>query len=170
MTLRTIQPNPYFYSILVPSWESFIPKKRKKVIRPFLRNQPLSEKLTMDGRTDRWRMTDNSALQKLRCHSAGGAKKLTKSEKSVRTLLRITHLTHRKSYWVFFCPSSHEKLTKSEIRSILSQFEHCSVSLVWSTGSPIWSLFAPIHMKIPFLSIFSLTYIYHYLPIFGPYL
>ena len=37
--------------------------------------------------------------------------------KSVRTLLRITHLTHRKSYLVIICPNSHEKLTASVIRS-----------------------------------------------------
>ena len=36
--------------------------------------------------------------------------------KSVRTLLRITHLTHRKSYLVIIGPNSQEKLTKSEIR------------------------------------------------------
>ena len=36
--------------------------------------------------------------------------------KSVRTLLRITHLAHRKSYLVIICPNSHEKFTKSEIR------------------------------------------------------
>ena len=33
--------------------------------------------------------------------------------KLVRTLLRITHLAHRKSYLVIICPNSHEKLTKS---------------------------------------------------------
>ena len=42
-------------------------KKEQKVIGPFLRNQPLSEQLTMD----------NSALEKLRCLSAGGAKELS---------------------------------------------------------------------------------------------
>ena len=36
--------------------------------------------------------------------------------KSAQTLLRITHLAHRKSYLVIICPNSHEKLTKSEIR------------------------------------------------------
>ena len=34
---------------------------------------------------------------------------------SVRTLLRITRLDHRKSYLVIICPNSHNKLTKSEI-------------------------------------------------------
>ena len=33
-----------------------------------------------------------------------------------------------KSYLVIICPNSHEKLAKSEIRSSLSQFEHCSES------------------------------------------
>ena len=49
-----------------------MPNKKKKVIRPFLRNQPLSEKLT----TDRWTMDDEQlGIRKLRCLSAGGAKK-----------------------------------------------------------------------------------------------
>ena len=38
--------------------------------------------------------------------------------RSVRTLLRITHLAHRKSYLVIICPNSHEKLTKSETRRL----------------------------------------------------
>ena len=43
--------------------------------------------------------------------------KLTKIKiRSVQTLLRITHLAHRKSYLVIICPNSHEKLTKTEIR------------------------------------------------------
>ena len=67
--------------------------------------------------------------------------------RSVQTLLRITHLAHRKSYLVIICPNSHEKLTKSEIRSSSSRFEHCSESLIQPIGSHIWSLFVPIHMK-----------------------
>ena len=47
-----------------------------------------------------------------------------------------------------FAPIHIKKLTKSEIRSSWSQFEHCSESLVWSIGSHFWSLLAPIHMKI----------------------
>ena len=38
-------------------------------------------------------------------------------------------LTHRKSYLVIICPNSHNKLTKSEIRSSSSRFEYCSESL-----------------------------------------
>ena len=57
--------------------------------------------------------------------------KLTKIKiRSVQTLLRITHLAHRKSYLVIICPNSHEKLTKSEIRSSSSLFEHCSESII----------------------------------------
>ena len=81
--------------------------------------------------------------------------KLTKSlirsnSSRYRTLLRITHLAHRKSYLVIICPNSHEKLTKSEIRSsyYLLQF-----GFIY--------LFGPI---IPFVSIFSLTYLH--LPLF----
>ena len=43
---------------------------------------------------------------------------------------RITHLAHRKSYLVIICPNSHENLTKSEIWSSSSRFEHCSESLI----------------------------------------
>ena len=52
-----------------------------------------------------------------------------------------------KSYLVIICPNSNAKLTKSEIRSSSSRFEHCSESLIYPIGSQIWSLFAPIHMK-----------------------
>ena len=44
-------------------------------------------------------------------------------------MLRITRLAHRKSYLVINSPNSHEQLTKREIRSSWSWFEHCSESL-----------------------------------------
>ena len=44
---------------------------------------------------------------------------------SILACLRITRLAHRMSY-IIICPSSHERLTKSEIRSSWSPFEHCS--------------------------------------------
>ena len=50
--------------------------------------------------------------------------------KSVRTLLRITCLADKKSYVVIICASSFQKLTKSEIGSSWSRFEHCSESLL----------------------------------------
>ena len=50
--------------------------------------------------------------------------------KSVQTLLKITHIAHRKSYLVIICPNSHEKLTKNKIMSSSSQFKHCSESLI----------------------------------------
>ena len=50
--------------------------------------------------------------------------------KAISTLLRITHLAHRKSYLVIICPNSHEKSTKSEIMKHSSRFEHCSESLI----------------------------------------
>ena len=39
-------------------------------------------------------------------------------------------------------PNTHAKLAKIKIRSSLGQFKHCSESLI------IWSLFAPIHIKL----------------------
>ena len=65
---------------------------------------------------------------------------------SVRTLLRITHLAHRKSYLIIICPNSHAKLTKSEIRSSYYLLK-----------------FGFIYHSRPqnkFLFIFSLTYLY----------
>ena len=55
-------------------------QKRKKVIRQFLRNQAFNLKVDDGRRTDGrrtydGRTTDESALEKLRCLSAGGAKK-----------------------------------------------------------------------------------------------
>ena len=46
-TFRMITPNPYVYSTLVPSKGSSMPKM-KKVIRPFLRNQPFKWKVDDD--------------------------------------------------------------------------------------------------------------------------
>ena len=69
---------------------------------------------------------------------------------SVRTLLRITHIAHRKSYLVIICPNSPEKLTKSEIRYLLF--------------SPILFYLPLFGPKILFWSIFSLIYLY--LPLF----
>ena len=42
-----------------------------------------------------------------------------------------------------YCTNLHEYLTKSEIRSIWTRFEHWSNSLFYSIGSHIRSLFAP---------------------------
>ena len=67
MTFRMIQPNSYFYYALVPSKGSYMPKK-EKVIRQFLRNQAFNWKV--DGRL-------TTALEKLRCLSAGAAKKFS---------------------------------------------------------------------------------------------
>ena len=63
--------------------------------------------------------------------------------RSVRTLLRITHLAHRKTYLVIICPNSHEKLTKSETRSSSSRFEHCSESLIQPIGSHVMVILCP---------------------------
>ena len=49
--------------------------------------------------------------------------------KLARTLLKIIHVAHMKSYLVIICPNSYENLTKSEIRSSWSRFKHCSESL-----------------------------------------
>ena len=55
-------------------------KKEKKLSGSFWEINILSEKLTTtDDDRRRRRTTDESALEKLRCLSAGGAKKLTKS-------------------------------------------------------------------------------------------
>ena len=65
---------------------------------------------------------------------------------SVQTLFNITRIASRKSYLVIICPNAYAKLTKSEIRSSSSRFEHCSESLIQPIGSHTWSSFAPIHM------------------------
>ena len=58
-----------------------MPKKEKKLSDSFWEIKLLIEKLTTDdGRTD-GRTTDESALEKLRCLSAGGAKKINKKNK-----------------------------------------------------------------------------------------
>ena len=66
---------------------------------------------------------------------------------SVRTLLRITRLAHRKSYLLIYLPNSDATLTKGEIMTSWSRFKHCSESLVLSIGSHIWSLFTTIHIQ-----------------------
>ena len=45
-------------------------------------------------------------------------------------MLKITHLASRKSYLLLICPNSYKTFTKSEIRSSLSRFEHCSKSCI----------------------------------------
>ena len=62
-----IQPNQYFDSTWVPSKGSCTPKKKKKSYQAVLEKSILSEMLTA---------TDESSLEKLRCHSAGGANKI----------------------------------------------------------------------------------------------
>ena len=47
-----------------------------------------------------------------------------------REIFQRPPLAHMKSYLLIICPNSHWKLTKSEIRSSWSQFEHCSESLI----------------------------------------
>ena len=54
-----------------------MPKKEKKLLKHFWDWPPLNFDRRTDGRTDR-RTTDNSALEKPRCLSAGGAKKYWK--------------------------------------------------------------------------------------------
>ena len=76
---------------------------------------------------------------------------------------------YRKSYLVIICPSSHEKLIKSEIWSLFAQIHMKSWPKV-KLGlklllAPIWFYLVPLFgPKIPFWSIFSLTYLY--LPLF----
>ena len=78
----------------------------------------------------------------------------------------------RKSYLVIICPNSHEKLTKSEIKSSWSRFKHCSKLLdVWPVGNHIWPLLAPITWKCDRIwSYVKLLFapIWFYLPLFGP--
>ena len=82
-----------------------------------------------------------------------------------------------RSYLAIIGPNSHEKLTKCEIRSSWSRFEHFSKSLVLAVGSHCWPLLAPIHMeswpnmKLGQVIIYHNVVIYHccpYLPIFTP--
>ena len=62
--------------------------------------------------------------------------------------------------WLF---NSHKKLSKINIRSSWSRFEHCSESLIYPLGSHICSLFAPFHMESwPKVKLGS-----HYLPLLG---
>ena len=95
--------------------------------------------------------------------------------RSVRTLLWITRLAPRKSYLINICPNSHANVTKTEIKSSWSRFEHFSELLVWPLESHMWSLFAPINMKTKLSShyLFQFWFIWSYLSRiyhFGPYL
>ena len=62
--------------------------------------------------------------------------------------------------WLF---NSHKKLSKINIRSSWSRFEHCSESLIYPLGSHTCSLFAPFHMDgWPKVKLGS-----HYVPLLG---
>ena len=78
MTFRAIQPNLSFDMWFMSPKRSFMPKKKKSYwsvseIDPSPPQSWRTDRQT-DGRTDR-RTTDKSVLEKLRCLSAGGAKK-----------------------------------------------------------------------------------------------
>ena len=62
--------------------------------------------------------------------------------------------------WLF---NSHKKLSKINIRSSWSRFEHCSESIIYPLGSHTCSLFAPFHMDSwPKVKLGS-----HYVPLLG---
>ena len=66
----------------------------------------------------------------------------------VWTLLRITHLAHRKSYLVIISPNTHEKchyLPHFTWKVKLGKVGVCSN--ITPIGSHIWPLLAPIHMR-----------------------
>ena len=62
--------------------------------------------------------------------------------------------------WLF---NSHTKLSKINIRSSWSRFEHCSESLIYPLGSHTCSLFAPFHME----SWLKAKLCSHYVPLLG---
>ena len=62
--------------------------------------------------------------------------------------------------WLF---NSHKKLSKINIRSSWSRFEHCSESVIYPLGSHTCSLFASFHMESwPKVKLGS-----HYVPVLG---
>ena len=86
-------------------------------------------------------------------------------------IAQFAHLAHRKSYLIIIYPNAHETLTKSEIMSSWSQFEHCLESLIWLIWSHIWALFAPTHIKSwPNMKLGKVLFalILCYLPLFAP--
>ena len=83
LTFRAIQPNLSFDMWFMSPQRSSMPKKKKSYwsvseIDPSPPQSWRTDRQT-DGRTDR-RTTDKSVLEKLRCLSAGGAKKLNPSQ------------------------------------------------------------------------------------------
>ena len=69
----------------------------------------------------------------------------------VQTLLKITLLAYRKSCLAIIGPKSNEKLTKYEIRS-----SYCLIQFGFIPG-----VYLPLlDIKIPFLSIFIIAYLY----------
>ena len=106
MTFRAIQPNLSFDMWFMSPKRSFMPKKKKSYWSVSEIDPSPPQSWRTDGRTDRQtggqtdrRTTDKSVLEKLRCLSAGGAKK-------------------RKSYW-----SVSEKLTPTPTTTDESAFE-----------------------------------------------
>ena len=60
-------------------------------------------------------------------------------------VIQRLYLIWRVIYMCLF--NSHKKLSKINIRSSWSRFEHCSESLIYPLGSHTCSLFAPFHME-----------------------
>ena len=74
MTFRAIQPNLSFDMWFMSPQRSSMPKKKKSYWSVSEIDPSPPQSWRTDGRTDR-RTTDKSVLEKLRCLSAGGAKK-----------------------------------------------------------------------------------------------
>ena len=68
--------------------------------------------------------------------------------KQAEVALNIAQNNLFSPYVDIICANSCQKLTKSEIGSSWSRFEHCSESLVLPIGSHMWSLFVPVHVQI----------------------
>ena len=65
---------------------------------------------------------------------------------SVRTLLKITHLTSSKSYLVIICLNSYEKLIKIRNYVKLELVQTLLKITPIASKSYIWPLFAPIQL------------------------
>ena len=86
--------------------------------------------------------------------------------RSVRKLLRITHLPSRKSYLFIICPIPHGTLTKSEIRWPLCAPLRVYLLLFCPQYTILVQISPCLSIIFQYLTLF--TYIYPHLALFAP--
>ena len=133
-------------------------QNRRKVTEAFLRYTP--SPLNLDGRTDRRtdrRTTDNSVLEKLRCLSAGGAKKFK---------FNYTELLVVIWYWWSTCSNGCYVVNNKHNSTCMLQSGCLHASLLYH----LWSIIIRFRRLVVIaivLSVITLSYVWEHTVLFS---